>query len=94
LLEIDVQGGMQIKRKFPDALAVLVVAPDAETLRERLAGRGTESEEEIQRRLDKAAEEVRTARESGCYDVEVVNDRLEAAVHRVVECIEPRRNHA
>jgi guanylate kinase len=94
LLEIDVQGGVQVKRKFPDALAVLVVAPDAEALRERLSGRGTEAEEQIQCRLRKAAEEVRTARESGCYDVEVVNDRLEEAVRDVVHCIETRRNHA
>ncbi len=92
LLEIDVQGGIQIKRAYPQALAVLVVAPDAETLRRRLAGRGTESDPQIERRLRKAAEEVRVARESGCYDREVVNDRLEEAVRHVVECIETRRN--
>jgi len=92
LLEIDVQGGIQIKRAYPDALAVLVVAPDAEDLRRRLAGRGTESEEQIQRRLQKAAAEVRMARESCCYDGEVVNDRLEPAVRRVIEWIKTRRN--
>ena len=92
LLEIDVQGGIQIKRAYPEALAVLVLAPDTEDLRRRLAGRRTESDEQVERRLRKAAEEVRMARESGCYDREVVNDRLEDAVRRVVEWIVTRRN--
>jgi guanylate kinase len=92
LLEIDVQGGIQIKRKFPQALAVLVLPPEPEALHERLTGRGTDAPEEIERRLRKAAEEVETARRSGAYDVEVVNDRLEEAVRRVVEYVETRRN--
>ncbi len=94
LLEIDVQGGIQIKRAYPDALAVLVLAPGPGALRRRLAGRGTDSPEAIQRRLRKAADEVDMARRAGAYDVEVVNDRLEEAVRRVIEYIEPRRNQA
>ncbi|MBL7139620.1 MAG: guanylate kinase, partial [Planctomycetes bacterium] len=50
LLEIDVQGGVQIKRTYPDALAILVLPPQADALRERLAKRGTESDEEAERR--------------------------------------------
>ncbi|MEA3367357.1 MAG: guanylate kinase [Planctomycetota bacterium] len=94
LLEIDIQGGIQIKRKYPGALAVLILSPDPEVLHERLAGRGTDSADEMQRRLAKAAEEVSTARQAGCYDVEVVNDRLEETVRHVVERIQARRNQA
>jgi len=94
LLEIDVQGGIQVKHKYPDALAVLVLAPHPGALRERLARRGTDSDEAVRRRLEKADEEVRAARRSGSYDVEVVNDRLEEAVRHVIEWIETRRNPA
>jgi len=92
LLEIDVQGGIQIKRAYPDALAILVLPPGAEALRGRLAGRGTESEEEVRRRLDKAQREIAMARQAGCYDREVVNDRLEMAIQRVIEWVQTRRN--
>jgi len=92
LLEIDVQGGRQVKRQFPEAFAILVLPPEPEVLRPRLMGRGTDSPEEIQRRLEKAAQEVEAARDAGCYDVEVVNDRLENAVQRVVEWLQVRRN--
>lgn len=91
LLEIDVQGGIQIKRKFPEALAILLLAPDPQALRARLSTRGTEAPEEAQRRVAKAAEEVAMARASGCYDVEVVNNDLKAAVNEVVSIIEARR---
>ena len=91
LLEIDVQGGVQIKRTYPDALAILVLPPQADALRERLAKRGTESDEEAERRLDKAQREIATARQAGCYDLEVINDRLEPAIERVIEWVEARR---
>ena len=94
LLEIDVQGGMQIKRKFPEALAILMLAPDDETLKTRLAGRGTDPPEEVERRFAKAKEEIQMARESRCYDVEVVNDRLPAAVDAVVSLLQKRRKQA
>ncbi|MBL7141335.1 MAG: guanylate kinase, partial [Planctomycetes bacterium] len=87
----DVQGGVQIKRTYPDALAILVLPPQADALRERLAKRGTESDEEAERRLDKAQREIATARQAGCYDLEVINDRLEPAIERVIEWVEARR---
>ncbi len=94
LLEIDVQGGIQVKRKYPEALAILLMPPDAATQRERLSKRGTETPEELQRRFAKAQEEVRTARASGCYDAEVVNDDLRRAVREVVRILEGRRSQA
>ena len=94
LLEIDVQGGIQIKTKFPEALAILILAPSPEALRQRLSHRGTERPEEVERRFAKAQEEIAMARRAGCYDVEVVNDRLPDAVDRVVSLIQARRKQA
>lgn len=90
LLEIDVQGGIQIKRKFPEAPAILLLAPNDEELRRRLSKRGTEPPEEVERRFAKAKEEVEMARQSGAYDVEVTNGDLNVAVEQVVRIIETR----
>jgi guanylate kinase len=86
LLEIDVQGAIQIKKRYPEALAVLLLPPGPAVLKRRLAKRGTEAPEEVERRIAKAQEEVRLARQAGVYDAEVVNDNLEAAIDEVV-CI-------
>ena len=87
LLEIDVQGGIQVRRKYPRALAILVTAPSLEDIRSRLAGRGTESDEQVARRFAKAREELRMARQSGAYDHEVVNDTVDSAVDRIERLI-------
>jgi guanylate kinase len=63
LLEIDVQGALQIKKKFPDGIYVYIMPPSIEALRIRLMQRGADSAEEIQRRLQKAREEVWSYRE-------------------------------
>jgi guanylate kinase len=94
LLEIDVQGGIQIKKKFPEALAILLLPPDDRALRERLSHRGTESAQDAEHRFAKAQEEVRMARQSRCYDVEVVNDQLADTVNEVVVIIQTRRKQA
>lgn len=94
LLEIDVQGGIQIKKKFPDALAILLLAPDPQALRCRLSGRGTEGSDEARRRFAKAKQEIEMARRTGCYDTEVVNDRLDDAVRQVIELVQTRRKQA
>jgi guanylate kinase len=86
LLEIDVQGAIQIKKRFPEALAVLLLPPGPAILRRRLAKRGTEAPEEVERRFAKAQDEVRLARQSQVYNAEIVNDNLEAAIDEVV-CI-------
>jgi len=86
LLEIDVQGAIQIKKRFPEALAILLLPPGPAALKRRLSKRGTEKPEEVERRFAKAQDEVRMARESKIYDAEVVNDDLEAAIDEVV-CI-------
>ena len=57
ILEIEIQGALKIKKKFPDAVLIFVTPPDAAELRKRLVGRGTETDEVIDRRLSRAVEE-------------------------------------
>ena len=80
ILEIEVQGAMNVKKQYPDAIMIFVAAPSASALRERLVGRGTESEEVIDKRMKRAVEE---SEDINAYDYVVVNDDLEECVHRV-----------
>ncbi len=80
ILEIEVQGAMNIKSQYPDAILIFITAPSIATLKERLAGRGTESEEVILKRLKRAKEESQDIDE---YEYVVVNDELEACVDSV-----------
>jgi len=94
LLEIDVQGGIQIKKKFPEALAILLLPPDDRSLRQRLSRRGTEPPADVERRFANAREEVRMAREARVYDVEVVNDRLADTIDQLVTLLGIDRDSA
>ena len=80
LVEIDVQGALQLKALQVDGLYVFIAPPDEETLRARLVGRGTDAPEVVERRLKKAEDEMR---ERVKYDHVVVNDDLERAVAEV-----------
>ncbi len=80
ILEIEVQGAMNVKRQYPDAILIFIAAPNAEVLKERLAGRGTETEEVINKRMKRAAEESHDIDE---YDYIVVNDDLDQCVQDV-----------
>lgn len=79
ILEIDVQGGLQIKKKMPEqAVLVFVLPPDLTTLRQRIIDRGTETEEAIDKRFNEAINEIKLI---GEYDYYVVNDELDDAVY-------------
>lgn len=80
ILEIDVQGGSQIKRKRPDCVSIFVLPPSLEVLESRLRRRGTESEEAICKRLAAAKLEIAQAIH---YDYIIVNDDLEPAVDQM-----------
>lgn len=85
ILEIELQGALQIKEKFPQTRLIFVTPPSAGVLKERLTGRGTETAEVISQRLRRGAEE---SKEIGKYDYLIINDDLETAVedlHRVIE---------
>jgi guanylate kinase len=92
ILEIDVQGGLQVHRKMPEATFILVLPPGEAELARRLAGRGSEDAAAAARRLAKAKEEIGTAERSGAYKYRVVNDDLEQAVRRVVDIINEERS--
>ncbi len=87
VMEIDVQGGMQVAAKVPESVRIFVLPPDLESLRARLEGRKTEAREQLSRRLAKADGEIAIARDSGCYTHFVVNDCLEATIDEVKRII-------
>jgi guanylate kinase len=80
VLEIDVQGAEQVKKKLPAAVAIFILPPAREELERRLRARGLDSEEAIKRRLDRAAQEMQRYTE---YDFLVVNDDVERAGREV-----------
>jgi len=88
ILEVDVQGGLQVARAAPDATFVLIVPPDDAELERRLRGRGTEDEPTVARRLAQARAEIQTAESSGVYNHVVVNDELEQAVDEVCRLVQ------
>ncbi|MDU6091266.1 MAG: guanylate kinase, partial [Staphylococcus lugdunensis] len=84
-LEIEVEGAKQVRKKFPDALFIFLAPPSLEHLRERLVGRGTESDEKIQKRVSEARKEVEMM---NLYDYVVVNDKVNLAKQRIQSIVE------
>jgi guanylate kinase len=80
VLEIDVQGAVQVKRNLPGAMAVFVLPPSREDLERRIRARGQDSEDEIHRRLDRARQEMLSY---SSYDFAIINDDLERAGREV-----------
>ena len=89
ILEIDVQGALQVRNKMPQAHLVFIDAPSMEELEKRLVGRGTEDEQTIQRRLDAARGE--RAKKSE-YDFVLVNDDLDEAEATLVSYVNSQAN--
>ncbi len=89
LLEIEVQGARQVKEKRPDAILLFVTPPSAEELEKRLYHRGTETEEVIKGRMERAVKE---AEEIQWYDYLIVNDNLQEAVELVHRTIQEAKN--
>ena len=89
LLEIEIQGALKIKEKFPDAVLIFITTKDADTLKNRLTGRGTETEDVIRQRLRRASEEAMGVEK---YDYIVVNDILEDCVETVDRIIKSEHN--
>lgn len=94
ILEIEIQGALKVKEKFPTALLMFVMPPNAAELKKRLMGRGTESLEVITKRLRRAAEEAEGIEQ---YDFIVINDKLDECVRQMHSIIQaahftPNRN--
>jgi guanylate kinase len=91
VLDIDVQGARDVKRRMPEAFAVFVLPPDEETLLLRLRARGREDAAAIDRRFAEAKTEIGFARTSGVYDAFLVNDDLEIAIDELCDLVRTRR---
>ncbi|MBO2533967.1 guanylate kinase [Planifilum fulgidum] len=84
LLEIEVQGARQVKKRFPQGVFIFLIPPSLDELRRRIEQRGTESEEVVLSRLKRAEEELK---EMSRYDYVVVNDQVERACDRLCAII-------
>lgn len=84
ILEIEVQGALQVKEKFPQGIFIFLAPPDLKELRSRIAGRGTESEESIRHRMQVAKAEIELMDK---YNYVVVNDEVEKACTRIESII-------
>ncbi len=89
ILEIEIQGALKVKKKFPDALLLFVMPPSAEELKRRLVNRGTESLEVIQARLKRAAEE---AVGIEAYDYIIINDVIDTCAEELHQLIQAQHN--
>lgn len=84
ILEIEIQGAMNIKRMFPDAVLMFITPPSAAELEKRLRVRGTEDEATIKARLSRAAEEAEGVED---YDYIVINDEVDLCVGRIHDIV-------
>ncbi|WP_442950927.1 guanylate kinase [Paenibacillus sp. GSMTC-2017] len=80
ILEIEVQGALKVKEKFPEAIFVFLLPPSLEELKQRITGRGTESQDTINKRMNVAVEEMNLLQH---YDYAVMNDEIDAACDRI-----------
>lgn len=88
ILEIDVQGALQVKRNFSDAILIFILPPSMNELENRLKGRGTDSQHVIEKRLAEASSEIQNIRE---YDYFVVNDDLDIAVTEILSIMKAEK---
>jgi guanylate kinase len=87
LLEIDVQGALQVRHQYPDSLLIFILPPNEPTLMKRLRERGRDSDEDINKRFRLAKREIHMARGSHTFDHIIINDTIEKAVQQITEYI-------
>lgn len=91
ILEIEIQGALKVKKHFPAAILIFVMPPNAEELKRRLIGRGTENMDVINARLRRAAEE---AEGMEGYDYILINDKIDTCVEEMHRMIQVQHNRA
>lgn len=84
ILEIEVQGALQVMKNRPEAVSIFISPPSFEELFDRLKGRATEDMETIEKRINRAKEEIKFIPQ---YDYEIINDELEKAIEEVMEIL-------
>jgi guanylate kinase len=92
LLEIDVQGALQVRYQYPDALLIFILPPDEPTLLKRLEDRERDEPDEITKRFRAARREIHMAKGSRAFDYMVINDELDRAVAEIVKIIRHKKS--
>jgi guanylate kinase len=92
LLEIDVQGAMQVRFQYPDALIIFIMPPDEMSLLQRLRERGRDTEESIQKRFRGAKREIWIAKGSRAFDDMVINVDVDRAVNEIARLIRQKKS--
>ena len=91
LLEIDVQGALQVRYQYADALMIFILPPDEQTLLQRLTDRGRDSAEDIQKRFMACKREIHMAKGSRAFEYMVINDNLDQAVDEIIRIIHHKK---
>jgi guanylate kinase len=91
ILEIDVQGAIQVKEKMPQAFGIYILPPSDDELLRRLRDRKREDDGKIQQRFNAAKEEIAAAKACNVYDVFLVNDNLDNTIKAAVDCVTSER---
>lgn len=92
ILDIDVQGGAQVKQEMPESFSIFILPPGEDALLERLRRRAREGEDQIQRRFNEARREIAEAKASDAYDLFVVNDDLELTIETLLQRVQQERD--
>ncbi|MBN2028978.1 guanylate kinase [bacterium] len=85
LFDLDVHGGINLKKAYPQAVLIFLLPPSMDILKKRLIDRGTETEESIEKRFKDAMKEIEMA---DAYDFQIINDRLEDTIKELVAIIQ------
>ena len=93
ILDIDVQGALQVKERMPAAFMIFVLPPSEEELARRLTSRGRDTDDAIQARLSTAKKEIDLAQSCGAYDAFVVNSDLDRAIQECIDLITAHRGN-
>jgi guanylate kinase len=89
LLEIDIQGALQVKEKYSEGVFVFILPPSMEELKNRIVGRGSETEESLKIRYSSAIDEISFIKD---YDYYVINDKIDSATKKLMSIIEAEKN--
>lgn len=89
LLEIDIQGALQVKERYPEGVFVFILPPSMEELKNRIIGRGSETEETLKIRYSSAIDEISFIKD---YDYFVINDKIDSATKKLMCIIEAEKN--
>ncbi|NLJ58888.1 MAG: guanylate kinase, partial [Tissierellia bacterium] len=91
ILEIDIQGALQVKKNYPMGVFIFILPPSLTELKNRIEGRGTDSKEVILKRMESAYEELNYAFQ---YDYVVLNDHIDVATEKIKHIIHAEKNRA